>query len=188
MMRAHYDVLIRSPHLFGGDILIGVFMQEQNNITEEQITEMVLDAVNDSATLKDIHGIPEEMMEGLYAHAYDFYHQGRLDDAETFFRFLCMYDFYNPDYFTGLAAVYQLKKQFQKAADLYAVAFALSKNDYKTVFFNGQCQLLMGKILNAKKCFELVCQQSNDNNLCLKAKAYLDTLKPIKSEETAEEE
>ncbi|EGY29100.1 type III secretion low calcium response chaperone LcrH/SycD [Candidatus Regiella insecticola 5.15] len=164
-------------------------MNKFDDTNEEQVTDMILEAINDSATLKDIHSIPDEMMEGLYAHAYDFYKKGRLDDAETFFRFLCMYDFYNPDYFTGLAAVYQLKKHYQKAADLYAVAFALSKNDYKPVFFSGQCQLLMGKISSANQCFELVYQNSNDNTLCLKAKAYLDTIKPsIKSEKTIEKE
>lgn len=36
------------------------------------------------------------MMDGLYAHAYEFYNQGRLDEAETFFRFLCIYDFTIP--------------------------------------------------------------------------------------------
>ncbi|MGL4907467.1 MAG: type III secretion system translocator chaperone SicA, partial [Plesiomonas sp.] len=108
-------------------------MSPQDNVNEEQVAEMIWAAVNEGATLKDVHGIPEEMMEGLYAHAYDFYNKGRLDEAETFFRFLCIYDFYNPDYIMGLAAVYQLKKQYQKAADLYAVAFALGKNDYRPV-------------------------------------------------------
>ncbi len=45
--------------------------------------------------------------------------------------------FYNPDYTMGLAAVCQLKKQFQKACDLYAVAFTLLKNDYRPVFLPG---------------------------------------------------
>lgn len=40
--------------------------------------------------------------------------RGRLDEAETFFRFLCIYDFYNPDYTMGLAAVCQLKNNFRK--------------------------------------------------------------------------
>ncbi|MDI5811435.1 tetratricopeptide repeat protein, partial [Salmonella enterica subsp. enterica serovar Anatum] len=42
--------------------------------------EMIWDAVSEGATLKDVHGIPQDMMDGLYAHAYEFYNQGRLDE------------------------------------------------------------------------------------------------------------
>ncbi|ETS99256.1 MULTISPECIES: type III secretion system translocator chaperone SicA [Providencia] len=146
---------------------------------EERVIEMLWDAISNGATLKDVHGIPENMMEGLYAHAYDFYNKGRLDEAETFFRFLCLYDFYNPDYTMGLAAVCQLKKQYQKACDLYAVAFALLKNDYRPVFFTGQCQLMMSKAAKAKQCFELVYERSEDESLKSKAFIYLETLKAV---------
>ncbi len=37
---------------------------------------------------------------------------------ETFFRFLCIYDFYNPDYTMGLAAVCQLKTISEKHVTL----------------------------------------------------------------------
>ncbi|OXJ22453.1 CesD/SycD/LcrH family type III secretion system chaperone [Burkholderia sp. HI2714] len=163
-------------------------MQTEDNVSEERIAEIVWEAVSSGATLKDVHGIPRDMMEGLYAHAYDFYHKGRLDEAETFFRFLCIYDFYNPDYIIGLAAVCQLKKQFQKACDLYAVAFALSKGDYRPVFFTGQCQLFMRKAAKAKQCFELVCERSADEALRARAQAYLDGLAEAKDEQSRQQE
>ncbi|XLM19519.1 type III secretion system translocator chaperone SicA, partial [Chromobacterium piscinae] len=157
-------------------------------VSDERLAEMVWDAVSGGATLKDVHGIPQDMMEGLYAHAYDFYNKGRLDEAETFFRFLCIYDFYNPDYIMGLAAVCQLKKQFQKAVDLYAVAFALSKSDYRPVFFTGQCQLFMRKAAKARQCFELVCEQSADEALRAKAQVYLDSLQEAEAEQSHQQE
>ncbi|PJG60481.1 type III secretion system translocator chaperone SicA [Aeromonas cavernicola] len=157
-------------------------MSTEDNVSDERIAEMVWEAVSEGATLKDIHGIPQDMMECLYANAYDFYHKGRLDEAETFFRFLAIYDFYNPDYVMGLAAVCQLKKQFQKACDLYAVAFALSKNDYRPVFFTGQCQLFMRKAAKAKQCFELVCERSSDEALLAKAQVYLESLQEAEAE------
>lgn len=163
-------------------------MNFEGNVNDERIAEMAWEAVSAGATLKDIHGIPQDMMEGLYAHAYDFYNKGRLDEAETFFRFLAIYDFYNPDYIMGLAAVCQLKKQFQKACDLYAVAFALSKNDYRPVFFTGQCQLLMRKAAKAKQCFELVCEQSSDELLIAKAQTYLESLQKVEAESSHQQE
>ncbi|WP_440029650.1 type III secretion system translocator chaperone SicA [Chromobacterium amazonense] len=163
-------------------------MNLEDDVSDERIAEMVWEAVSSGATLKDVHGIPQETMEGLYAHAYDFYNKGRLDEAETFFRFLCIYDFYNPDFIMGLAAVFQLKKQFQKACDLYAVAFALSKNDYRPVFFSGQCQLFMRKAAKAKQCFELVCEQSVDEALRAKAQVCLDGLQEAQDEQSRQQE
>ncbi|POB00608.1 CesD/SycD/LcrH family type III secretion system chaperone [Chromobacterium sinusclupearum] len=163
-------------------------MKPEDSVSDERLAEMVWDAVSSGATLKDVHGIPQDMMEGLYAHAYDFYNKGRLDEAETFFRFLCIYDFYNSDYIMGLAAVCQLKKQFQKASDLYAVAFALSKNDYRPVFFTGQCQLFMRKAAKARQCFELVCEQSVDEALRAKAQVYLESLKEVEAGSSHQQE
>ncbi|WP_046155943.1 type III secretion system translocator chaperone SicA [Chromobacterium vaccinii] len=152
---------------------------------QKKYAEMVWEAVREGATLKDLNGIPQDMMDGLYAHAYDFYQKGKLDDAETFFRFLCIYDFYNPDYIIGLAAVYQLKKQYQKAADLYALAFAQAKSDYRPLFFIGQCQLGMLKAFKAKQCFELVCEYSDDQALRTKAQVYLDALQDAEDVEAS---
>lgn len=151
-------------------------MTVNDNVSEKQIADMLWNAVSGGATLKDVHDLPQEMMEGIYAHAYDFYNKGQLDEAATFFRFLCIYDFYNPDYYMGLGAVYQLQKQFQKAADIYAVAFSLAQNDYRPVFFSGQCQLLMQKANKAKQCFELVTEQCQEESFRVRAKAYLDVL------------
>ncbi|MDR5612436.1 MAG: tetratricopeptide repeat protein, partial [Arsenophonus sp.] len=62
-----------------------------------EYTELVTEALQQGASLKDLEGIPDELMDGVYHFAYDFYQQGKLEEAETFFRFLCLYDFNNSD-------------------------------------------------------------------------------------------
>ncbi|EDS3841743.1 type III secretion system translocator chaperone SicA [Citrobacter portucalensis] len=156
-------------------------MDIEQNSSQEKNIEMIWTAVSEGATLQTLYDIPQEVMDGLYAHAYDFYNHGRLDDAEIFFRFLCIYDFYNPDYIMGFAAVCQSKKNFQKACDLYAVAYALLKNDYRPIFFTGQCLLLMRKMAKAKQCFELVNDRSSDEALKVKSLIYLDILNDVKA-------
>lgn len=143
---------------------------------DSRVTSAIWEAVLAGASLKDIHGIPNETMDGLYAHAYDFYSNGQLAQAEAFFRFLCIYDFYNPEYIVGLAAVCQLKEEYQKAIDLYAMAFAVGKNDYRPVFYAGQCQMMMRNMALAGDCFALVCESSCDADLRTKARAYLNAL------------
>ncbi|KVM73926.1 chaperone protein SicA [Burkholderia ubonensis] len=142
----------------------------------EEASASVIEAIQNGATLKDLRGVSQEMMDGIYAFAYRFYQQGRLDDAEVFFRFLCVYDFYNAEYVMGLAAVYQLKRNYAKAIDLYALAYTLSKDDYRPMFHTGQCHLMTGKAVMARRCFAVVMERSNDERMKQKAASYLDGL------------
>jgi len=151
-------------------------MKRDDMANDQHLSDIFSACLNEQFTLKDIHQIPEDMMESLYAHAYQFYRQGKLDNAETFFKFLCMYDFYNTDYFMGLAAVYQLKKHYQKAADLYAVVFAMDGNNYRSVFYAGQCQIMLKENYKASRYFELIIEQSDDASLIAKSHAYLKNL------------
>lgn len=143
----------------------------------EELLDNITTALMDGATYKDIHGIPQSTMDGIYSYAYEFYQQGKLKEAETFFRFLSIYDFYNTDYVMGLAAVYQLTKRYDKATELYALAFVLAKNDYRPLFHAGQCNLMMKKSSAAIHCFESVLESSADIDLKNKSQAYLNALK-----------
>nr|WP_318383164.1 SycD/LcrH family type III secretion system chaperone [uncultured Enterobacter sp.] len=142
---------------------------------------LLMEAVKSGTSRKQLHALPENMMEGFYACAYDYYQQGKIDQAEQFFKFLFMYDLYNADYAFGLGAVYQFKKQYQRALDIYAVAFALSKDDYRAMFEAGQCNMQLRYVGRAKKCFELVVKHENDASLVEKAKLYLESINSIKN-------
>jgi len=148
----------------------------RDNEPDEQTVLAIVDAVLGGAPLKDVQGISDDDMGGLYAFAFEFYEQGRLDDAEKFFHFLCIYDFYNSQYWMGLAAVHQLKGNHQKAIDLYAIAFAQGKSDWRPMLYTGQCQLALGRIGKARLCFEYVLEQSGEDSLRQQARVYLDTL------------
>lgn len=154
----------------------------RNNKEDEQVALDVVDAVLTGAPLKDVQGISDEQMNSLYAFAHQFYEQGRLDDAEKFFHFLCIYDFYNSHYWMGLAAVHQLKQNHQKAIDLYAIAFAQGKNDWRPMFYTGQCHLALGKVAKARLCFEHVLEQASEDDLRKQAQVYLDTLSQIEKD------
>lgn len=150
---------------------------DMQNINMEELLDNITTALMEGTTYKDIHGIPQSTMDGIYSYAYEFYQQGKLKEAETFFRFLSIYDFYNTDYVMGLAAVYQLTKRYEKATELYALAFVLAKNDYRPLFHAGQCNLLLKKMSAAIHCFESVSENSSDADLKKKSQAYLNALK-----------
>jgi type III secretion system low calcium response chaperone LcrH/SycD len=100
----------------------------------ERLYAAVVEGIQAGATFKDMHGLSDETMEGIYSQAYVLYTSGRLDEAETFFRFLCIYDFNNVDYALGLGAVLQLKKRYEKALDVYAMAYTIGRQDGRALF------------------------------------------------------
>ncbi len=160
-------------------------INEKECFDNEELLNNITTALIGGASYKDIHGISQDMMDGIYSYAYEFYQQGKLKEAEVFFRFLSIYDFYNTDYVMGLAAVYQLTKRFEKAVELYALAFVLAKNDYRPLFHAGQCNLILKKNSAALHCFESVCKHSKDDDLKIKSKIYIDVLKNYVPQKTS---
>lgn len=144
----------------------------------DEMAQLLLEGAQSGAAIKDLKGVSDDMLEGVYAYAHRFYTDGRLDEAETFFRFLYLYDFYNGDYALGLAAVLQMKKQYAKAIDMYALAYALLKRDERPMLHVGQCHLALGKLAMARGCFETVLLRSTNPDLAARAKVYLQALSP----------
>jgi type III secretion system low calcium response chaperone LcrH/SycD len=143
----------------------------------ERLYAAVVEGIQAGATFKDMHGLSDETMEGIYSQAYVLYTSGRLDEAETFFRFLCIYDFNNVDYALGLGAVLQLKKRYEKALDVYAMAYTIGRQDGRALFYAGQCNFLLRRRGNARRCFELLLETSKDSHLIQKAQGYLSAIK-----------
>jgi type III secretion system low calcium response chaperone LcrH/SycD len=152
--------------------------QPELSTTEQETINMFLDAIAGGATLKEIRGVPDSVMAGIYAHAYEFFQSGRLDDAEVFFRFLCIYDSYNPEYMMGMAATFQQKKQYQRAIDLYALMMVVAKNDYRPVLYTGQCYLFLKNSEQARENFTVIMESEAPESIKAQAKAYLRVMKP----------
>ncbi|ADP12416.1 Type III secretion chaperone [Erwinia sp. Ejp617] len=150
--------------------------QSQNDDELEEYSDNLIEAIQHGAVLKDVQGVTNDTMNDIYKIAYEFYHLGRLDDAESLFRFLCIYDFYNSEYTMGLAAVYHLKKNYRKAIDFYALAYSLSNEDYRPMFYAGQCNLLLRQEVLARKCFTIVMNKCTIIQLKEKAEKYLSAL------------
>jgi type III secretion system low calcium response chaperone LcrH/SycD len=151
-----------------------------------EITEQLTQEILRGTPLSQLRGVSDAQMDNLYAFAHRFYEQGRLDEAQRFFHFLCIYDMYNPDYWCGYAAVKQLQGQYQRAIDLYAIAFAQGKDDYRPMFYSGQCHLALGKPGKAKLCFEYAVQNLRDEELRAQAKAYLQALATVEADHSQE--
>lgn len=155
---------------------------------DAETTRLILEGLRGGATLADLKGVSGDTLEGVYALAYRYYQNGQLDEAEAFFRFLCLYDFYNADYPLGMGAVLQLKKAYEKAIGMYAVAQALDLQDDRPMFHVGQCHLALGRLAAARSCFESVAGRAQGTELGQRAAAYLDAIGRSEAEGAAEPE
>lgn len=144
---------------------------------DADVTRLILEGLRDGATVADLKGVNRDTLEGVYAIAHRYYENGQLDEAEAFFRFLCLYDFYNADYALGMGAVLHLKREYDKAIGMYAVAQALNLTDDRPMFHVGQCHLALGRLANARECFESVAGRAAGNELGTRSEAYLKLLK-----------
>lgn len=143
---------------------------------EDQVSQM-FDGIQNGATLREVYGIPDDVMEVIYAHAYDFYQKGRMDDAKLFFRFLCTHDMYNARYALGLGAVYHRRKEYAKATQMYSIAYAIEPEHAGTMFYAGQCHLHLKNKEEAIKCFSNVKGDSVSEAIKKQADGYLSVLR-----------
>lgn len=143
---------------------------------DEATVQSLLAGLQGGATIKELKGVSDGLLESIYSFAHRFYVSGQLDEAEAFFRFLCLYDFYNGEYALGLGAVHQMKGQYQRAIDMYALSYALLRGDYRPMMHAGQCQLALGKLNVAKECFDIVVTHSKDSAQVARSRAYLQAI------------
>lgn len=160
----------------GNDVLMEDLLSK---IAEENREQFIEDLFESGATRKQLYGIPDSLMNGFYACAYEYYQKGEIEKAEHFFKFLMMYDFYNPDYAFGLAAVYQLKQDYKHALDIYAIAYALDDDNLRAIFEAGQCYMHLHNYSKARDSFGEVVAHEKDPELVKRAEVYLKALTKI---------
>lgn len=53
----------------------------------DEMAQLLFEGAQTGAAIKDLKGVSDDLLESVYAYAHRFYTDGRLDEAETFFRF-----------------------------------------------------------------------------------------------------
>lgn len=82
-----------------------------------------------------LHGLTPDILDRIYAYAFDYHEKGNVMDAEIYYKFLCIYAFENHEYLEGFASVCQSKKKYQQAYDLYKLSYNyLPYDDYSVIY------------------------------------------------------
>ena len=118
-------------------------------ISKEKIEEAAKKIAGDMATVRELKGITDAEMEAVYSLGFNFYQTGNMENAEKDFKFLVLFDHFEPKYWIGLGAVLQVKKAFDGAITAYAYASFLDIHNPKPQYHAAECYLAKGDRANA---------------------------------------
>jgi type III secretion system low calcium response chaperone LcrH/SycD len=116
---------------------------------DNEIKDVAKKLFQDGATLGELKGITPRELNAVYQMGLGFYNTGRYDDAEKVFRFLVLFDHLNARYWTGLGAVFQVKKNYADAITAYGYASFLDLKNPKPQYLAAECFLALGDKTNA---------------------------------------
>ena len=132
--------------------------------------------------VKDILQISDGHMEMLYATAYNFYQDNKIEQANKIFTMLCTYDPVESKYWEGLGATLKLLKRYKEAICAYHVLTQLHALKISYYFDLAECFLKIKQPENAKKCCDMIIFMAENKTIKAKnsdAKACLAKAKNL---------
>ena len=135
-------------------------------INKEIIEESAKKIAGDMSTVRELKGITDAEMEAVYSLGFNFYRTGNMENAEKVFKFLVLFDHFNPKYWIGMGAVLQLKKQYQGAITAYAYASFLDIHNPKPQYHAAECYLALGDRVNAASALAALERFAPDDAEC----------------------
>lgn len=139
--------------------------------------------VNEGAIPKDILGLSDAMVEGIYGQAYRLYNTGKYKDASQLFRLLIMLNSTEPKYAMGLAACFHMLKEFKNAVSTYAICGVIDPENPIPHYHASDCYLHLQDPVSALIALEMAVKRAGDKPeyQTLKDRAML-TIESLKQE------
>jgi type III secretion system low calcium response chaperone LcrH/SycD len=122
---------------------------------EPEQLQALMTAVLGGARPADAAGVSQQQLEALYAFGHSLYTAGSYNDAVTVFQGLCLYDYGDSRFWTGLGASLQGSGQYEKAIDVYSMAaMTTGLADPGPIYYAAQCYLKLNKVEEAIAALE----------------------------------
>jgi type III secretion system low calcium response chaperone LcrH/SycD len=134
-----------------------------DNIDDAKFQSVVNQFLTKGATFKQLKGFSEDEMEAVYTVAYNLFQNGKLDDAEKVFRFLCFFDHLSQKYWLGLGACRKALKNFAGAIDCFGLAGMLDLKDPRPALQAAECHIQLGKRDEAISALNAVVGYASEN-------------------------
>lgn len=106
-----------------------------------------------------------EFLEALYGIAYELYRNGKHEEAKDVFRFLTLANSFERKHWLGLAACYQMKKDYAEAIECYSVAALQDPLDPYAHLHAAECFFHLGYHTKAKEALESAIITAKENQV-----------------------
>ncbi|MBA3816248.1 MAG: SycD/LcrH family type III secretion system chaperone [Parachlamydiaceae bacterium] len=127
----------------------------------------MLQALVDKATAADgpnFFGLSAEEGSLLYTLAYHLYESGKYEDSKQIFRFLTICEPFDRRFWLGLAASYQLLKDYAEAIECYSVAAVQEPNDPYVHLHAADCFFAQSQMKTGVRTLESAITAARNSN------------------------
>lgn len=124
-----------------------------------QFTDKVL---NQGVLPKDALGVKNNVLEGIYAQAYQLYNTGKYLDAIHLFRMLILIDPTEPKFTMGLAACSHMMKEYTAAAQSYTLVGIMEPHNPIPHYHASDCYLQLKDPVSAMIALEMAISRAGD--------------------------
>ncbi|MFQ5730250.1 MAG: SycD/LcrH family type III secretion system chaperone [Waddliaceae bacterium] len=111
---------------------------------------------------RNIVGLTDFQVEGMYGQAYRLYNNGKYKDAMEMFRLLTMVDANEPKYFMGMAASLHMMKQYKGAVSVYMLCGTLDPLNPVPHYHAADCYIKMKDPFSAIISLEMAVKRAGD--------------------------
>lgn len=110
-----------------------------------------------------------ENLSALYAMGFELYRNGKYEEAKAFFHLLTLEDSFERKFWMGLAACYQMLKDYPKAIECYSAAAVQDSSDPYVHWHAADCFFFSGDLTKAREALEsaLITAKENDAHIAL---------------------
>ena len=119
-------------------------------ISNKQMDDLVERFLTQGATFKEIKGLTDDEMEAIYTVGYNLVQNGKHQEAEKIFKFLCFFDHLQHKYWLGLGACRKALKDWAGAINAYGFAGLLNVNDPRAAMQASECHTALGNTEEAE--------------------------------------
>ena len=119
-------------------------------------------AVQQGVMPKDMLGLSDAMIEGIYGQAYRLYNTGKYKDACQLFRLLIMLNSTEPKYAMGLAACFHMLKEYKNAVSSYAMCGVIDPQNPIPHYHASDCYIHLKDPVSAIIALEMAIKRAGD--------------------------
>jgi type III secretion system low calcium response chaperone LcrH/SycD len=132
--------------------------QEKNKDFQAVAAKAVLGGVMP----KDVMGLSDAMIEGIYGQAYRLYNTGKYRDASQLFRLLIMLNSTESKYAMGLAACFHMLKEYKNAVSTYAICGVIDPENPISHYHASDCYIHMNDPMSALISLEMAIKRAKN--------------------------